>query len=145
MAVELRLREHCPPHVHVENEEERWEARFEFSFISDLVRLMDVDPLVNAPTAKTIAQIKAAIAANLATCRKEWWERIGLSCLDNRWMRLASGGELGILRSREKGAGQIAKSAYDVAAQEVVLSMKDGALHRKDAGKGVDDGDPAYD
>jgi hypothetical protein len=65
--------------------------------------------------------------------------------LDNRWMRLTSGSEIGILRSREKGAGQIAKSAYDAVAQEVVLSMKDGALHRKDAGKGVDDGDPAYD
>ena len=48
--VELRTRdEHCPPHVHVENEAVPWEARLAFSFIGKAVRLMDVDPIEEAP------------------------------------------------------------------------------------------------
>jgi hypothetical protein len=62
--VELRTRdEHCPPHVHVENEAVPWEARLAFSFIDNAVRLMDVDPIEDAPSTRTIDRIKAAIAA----------------------------------------------------------------------------------
>ena len=85
--VELRTRdEHCPPHVHVENEEVPWEARLAFSFIGNAVRLMDVDPIEDAPSTRTIDRIKAAIASNLPKCRAEWWTRVGTCCVDNRWM-----------------------------------------------------------
>lgn len=93
--VELRTRdEHCPPHVHVENEEVLWEARLAFSFVSDEIRLMDVDPVEDAPTTRTIDRIKSAIAVNLPTCRAAWWAMAGTCCLDNRWSRLAPDGRV---------------------------------------------------
>jgi hypothetical protein len=66
------IAEHCPPHLHVENEEVPWEARLAFSFVSDVVRLMDINPVEDAPDTRTIDRIKAAIAANLPKCRAEW-------------------------------------------------------------------------
>jgi hypothetical protein len=57
--------EHCPHHLHVENATVPWEARFAFSFVSDIIRLMDVDPIEDAPNTRTIDRIKAAIAANV--------------------------------------------------------------------------------
>ena len=76
--VELRTRgEHCPPHVHVGNEEVPWEARLAVSFVSDVIRLMDVDPIGDAPSMRTIDQIKAAIGNNLPTRRAEWWIKVG--------------------------------------------------------------------
>ena len=88
--VELRTRdEHCPPHVHVENEEVPWEARLAFSFVSDVIRLMDVDPIGDAPGTRAIDRIKAAIVNNLPKCRAEWWMKVGTCCLDNRWVRVS--------------------------------------------------------
>ena len=98
--------EHCPPHLHVENEEVPWEARLAFSFVSDVVRLMDVDPIEDAPNARTIDRIKAAIVNNLPKCRAEWWARVGTCCLDNRWIRLSRDGTLTVLVRREVGAIQ---------------------------------------
>ena len=136
--VELKLRdEHCPPHVHVEDEEVPWEARFEFSFVSDAVLLMDVDPIEDAPSTRAIDRIKRAITANLAKCRKEWWERIGTCCIDNRWMHLTPGGEIALLGEREKGAGQIGAVSYDAKTRELGVRMKNGSVHTKKAGKGT--------
>jgi hypothetical protein len=138
LVVELLLRnEHCPPHVHVENEKVPWEARFEFSFVSNAVRLMDIDPIQDAPSIKTIDCIRAAITANLVKCRKEWWERIGDCCINNRWMCLTEDGELAILGKRDKDATQIRAVVYDVGKKELTVSLKDGAVHVKTAGKGV--------
>ncbi len=111
LVVELPLRdEHCPPHVHVENEEVPWEARFEFSFVSNAVTLMDLDPIQDAPSIKTIDRIRASITANLGKCRKEWWER---------------------------HATQIRAAVYDVGKEKLAVSLKDGAVHIRKAGKGV--------
>ena len=41
----LTRNEHCPPHVHVGPQE--WDARFEFSFWHNGVRLWDVEPVQN--------------------------------------------------------------------------------------------------
>jgi hypothetical protein len=49
MAV-LTRNEHCPPHVHVGSVD--WEARFEFSFWHNGVRLWDVVPVKNKLVAK---------------------------------------------------------------------------------------------
>jgi hypothetical protein len=47
MAV-LTRNEHCPPHVHVGSAQ--WEARFEFSFSHNGVRLWNVVPVHKQPT-----------------------------------------------------------------------------------------------
>jgi hypothetical protein len=84
--------EHCPPHVHVENEAVPWEARLAFSFIGNAVRLMDADPIEDAPSMRTIDRIKLAIASNLPRCRVEWWVRVGTCRVDNRWMQVSRNG-----------------------------------------------------
>ena len=137
--VELMLRdEHCPPHVHVDDQTSLWEARFAFSFVSDNVILMDVDPIEEAPNTRTIDRIKAAIAANLAKCRAVWWEKIGTCCLDRRWMRVAND-TVTILPKRERGSIQIHTARYSPAANHAVtLILQDGTTLTLQAGQGTD-------
>ena len=123
--VELRTRdEHCPPHVHVENEEVPWEARLAFSFVSDVIRLMDVDPIGDAPRTRTIDRIKAAIVNNLPTCRAEWWIKVGRCCLDNRWVRVSRDGALTVLTRRDAGAVQIGRASYEPQARQLNLTRR---------------------
>lgn len=136
--VELLLRdEHPPPHLHVEDEEVPWEARFEFSFVSDAVRIMDIDPVEAAPSMRTLDRIRDAIAANLARCREEWWNRIGTCGLDNRWVRVEEG-VLALLSAREKGAVQVETARYDPGKRELEFVMRDGSRLVMEAGKGIE-------
>ena len=137
--VELRTRdEHCPPHVHVENEEVPWEARLAFSFIDNAVRLMDVDPIEDAPNTRTIDRIKVAIAANLPQCRAEWWARVGTCCIDNRWVLASSAGAVTVLAKRGTGAVQIGRAIHEPSAGQVTLFLKDGTSLAVKAGAGVE-------
>jgi hypothetical protein len=139
LQAELRTRdEHCPPHLHVENEAVPWEARLAFSFVSDVVRLMDIDPIEDAPSARTIDRIKAAIAMNLPRCRAEWWGKVGTCCLDNRWMKVSQNGMVTVLARREKGAIQIGTATYESQAEQLTLTMKDGAGFAMKAGAGME-------
>jgi hypothetical protein len=141
--VELRTRdEHCPPHVHVENDEVPWEARLAFSFIGNTIRLMDVDPIEDAPNTRTIDRIKAAIVNNLPNCRAEWWARVGTCCVDNRWTRVSPDGTVTVLAKREAGAAQIGRATYDPQADHVILIMKDGRGLAIKAGAGVEQWEP---
>jgi hypothetical protein len=141
--VELRTRdEHCPPHVHVENRAVPWEARLVFSFVSDLVRLLDIDPIEDAPSTRTIDWIKTAIAANLSRCRAEWWAKVGTACLDNRWVLVLRDGMVTILARREKGAIQIGTATYEPRTGKTTLITKDGARLAIQAGAGVEQWEP---
>jgi hypothetical protein len=141
--VEFRLRdEHCPPHLHVENEAVPWEARLAFSFISDAVRLMDVDPIGDAPNTRTIDRIKAVIVNNLPGCRAAWWGRVGTCCLDNRWTRVSRDGTVTVLITREANATRVARAIYDPRAGQVVLIMQDGTSLATKAGVGVEQWEP---
>ena len=55
----LTRNEHCPPHVHVGPQE--WDARFEFSFWHNGVRLWDVEPVQNRPTDRLLEAIRQEI------------------------------------------------------------------------------------
>lgn len=141
--VELRTRdEHCPPHLHVENVEVPWEARLAFSFVSDVVRLMDIDPVEGAPSTRTIDRIKLAIVANLPRCKAEWWAKVGTTCLDNRWVQVVPEGMVTILARREKGAIQIGTATYEPRTGQTTLTMKDGARIAMQAGAGVEQWEP---
>jgi len=141
--VELRTRdEHCPPHVHVEDEEVPWEARLAFSFIGNAVRLMDVDPIEDAPSTRTIDRIKAAIASNLPRCRTEWWTRVSTCCVDNRWIRVSRNGTVTVLARREVGAVQTGRAVYASGTRQVTLVMKDGTSLVMEAGAGVEQWEP---
>lgn len=139
LIVELMLRdEHCPPHVYVENEALPWEARFVFSFVSDTVSLLDLDPIEDAPAARTIDAIKAAISANLDKCGRTWWDKIGTCCLDRRWMRVTTG-EVTVLSKQERGAIQIHTAGFDATANETLtLTLQDGTTLKMNARRGID-------
>jgi hypothetical protein len=136
------LDEHCPRYVHVENEEVPWEARLAFSFVSDVIRLMDVDPIRDAPGTRTIDRIKTAIVNNLPKCRAEWWMKVGTCCLDNRWVRVSLAGTLTVLAMRGAGAVQIGKATYEPRAGQLMLTMKDGTNVTMKAGTGVEQWGP---
>ena len=143
MDVELRTRdEHCPPHVHVENEAARWEARLAFSFVGDLIRLVDVDPIEAAPGMRAIDRIKSAIIDNLAKCRAEWWMKVGTCCLDNRWVRLSRDGRLTALARREVGAAHIGGASYEPRSEQLTVTMKGGTDLTMKAGAGEDQWEP---
>jgi len=55
----LTRNEHCPPHVHVGAAD--WEARFEFSFWHNGVRLWDVIPAQNQPTIAVLEGLRQAL------------------------------------------------------------------------------------
>jgi hypothetical protein len=119
------MNEHCPPHVHVENQEVPWEARLAFSFVSDMIRLMDVDPIGDAPSARAIDRIKAAIVNNLPRCRVEWWMKVGTCCLDNRWwVHMSRDGTVTALTRREAGAVQISRASYGPQAGQLRQRVK---------------------
>ncbi len=82
----LTRNEHCPPHVHTGTE--KWEARFEFSFWHNGVRLWDVVPLQNQPTVKQLEAIRQTLMkpVNLRRAREMWWNSMQTVCLVNqRW------------------------------------------------------------
>ena len=60
----LTRNEHCPPHVHEGTDD--WDARFEFSFWHDGVRLWDVLPAQNMPSVALLQELRQALkqAAN---------------------------------------------------------------------------------
>ena len=69
----LTRNEHCPPHVHVGTE--KWDARFQFSFWHNGVRLWDVMPAQNEPSAAVLEGLRLALKqpAHLRRARDLWW------------------------------------------------------------------------
>jgi len=55
----LTRNERCPPHAHVGSTD--WEARFEFSFWHNGVRLWDVVPLKNKPSVAVLEGLRQAL------------------------------------------------------------------------------------
>lgn len=109
-----------------------------FSYIDNVARLLDVDPVVNAPTTRTIDRIKAAIATDLAKCRANWWAIVGTCCIDNRWIRVSGEGKVILLAKREASAAQIRSAIYAPQTGLLSLSTNDGASFKVNAGDGVE-------
>lgn len=80
MAV-LTRNEHCPPHVHVGSSD--WEARLEFSFWHNGVRLMDVVPSHRQPTVAVLEGLRQALKTptHLRRARLCWWQAMQSVCL----------------------------------------------------------------
>jgi len=80
----LTRNEHCPPHVHVGTD--KWDARFQFSFWHNGVRLWDVTPAQNEPSAAVLEGLRLALKqpAHLRRARELWWSSRQTLCLDNQ-------------------------------------------------------------
>ncbi|NQE49679.1 hypothetical protein RC52_14515 [Herbaspirillum rubrisubalbicans] len=76
--------EHCPPHVHVGNE--RWDARYRFSFWHGGVALWDVTPMRHCPGSALLEELRQVIEqpVNLRHARQCWWKSRRSVCMDHQ-------------------------------------------------------------
>lgn len=135
----VRTRDHPPPHVHVVNRADRWEARMGFSFLTSQVWLMDVIPVVNSPTMATLNAVIRAVAGHVDRFRDDWWEVYGDTDLTNRWIRVEDQ-EVAVvvteLRRRRIGAAQIVSAFYQPAERTLSLVTREGRQLKVSAGSG---------
>jgi len=82
----LTRNEHCPPHVHAGATD--WEARFEFSFWHNVVRLWDVVPLQNRPSIALLEELRQTLKTpeHLRRARMCWWRSLRAVCLVNQML-----------------------------------------------------------
>lgn len=118
----LTRNEHCPPHVHVGTA--KWDARFEFSFWHDGLRLWDVTPAENEPSAAVLEELRQVIKqpSHLRRARELWWRSRQTLCLENQqWDSVA--GEVVSPKGRRSGARVIQSSHFDAQAYKTVLQL----------------------
>jgi len=122
MAV-LTRNEHCPPHVHVGSND--WEARLEFSFWHDGVRLIDVVPVHRQPTVAVLEGLRQALKtpAHLRRARDCWWQAMQSVCLVNQvWDAQAQ--EVVSLQDKRAGARVIEAAVFDAQRYRTILQLK---------------------
>lgn len=118
----LTRNEHCPPHVHVGTDD--WDARFEFSFWHDGVRLWDVLPAQNLPSIALLEELRQVLkqAANLRRCRDLWWLSRQTLCLDKlQWDTVARA--VVSPKQRRLGAVTILSGRFDRSGYKTVLIL----------------------
>jgi len=130
----VRTRDHPPPHVHVVNRADRWEARLGFSFLTDRVWLIDVTPMANTPTTATLNAVVVAIRAHLERFRADWRAIYEDADLVNRWVRPAD--PVAELRRRRADALQVTSARYDPDTRLLSLVLGDGRRLELPAGSG---------
>jgi hypothetical protein len=118
----LTRNEHCPPHAHVGAAD--WDARFEFSFWHNSVRLWDVLPAQNAPTAQLLEELRQALKqrAHLKRARQLWWASRQTLCLDNQQWDTATEAVVSP-RLKRPGAVDIQAGHFDSAGDRAVLRL----------------------
>lgn len=115
--------EHCPPHVHVGSSD--WEARLEFSFWHDGVRLMDVVPSHRQPTVAVLEGLRQALKTptHLRRARLCWWQAMQSVCLVNQlWNEQA--GEVAVPQDKRPGARVIEAALFDAQRYRTILQLK---------------------
>lgn len=119
----LTRNEHCPPHVHVGSA--AWEARFEFSFWHDGVRLWDVVPVKNQPSAAVLEGLRQALKEpqHLRRARECWWLSFQALCLVNQ-MWDAQSKEVVSPKDKRQGATLIQTAIFDDLRYQTVLQLK---------------------
>ena len=122
--VVLTRNEHCPPHVHTGTNE--WNARFEFSFWHDGVRLWDVTPAKNQPSARLLEAVRQTIKQprHLRKARESWWNAMQSVCLINQCWD-ATAGEAVAMRDRRAGVPAIQSAHFDASKNQTVLRLTD--------------------
>lgn len=122
----LTRNEHCPPHVHVGTE--KWDARFEFSFWHDGVRLWDVTPEQNEPKAAILEDLRQALKlpVNLRRAREHWWYSRSTVCLDNQLWDTKDD-EIVAPKDKRPNAKKILSARFDKQRYRTVLLLAGAA------------------
>ena len=118
----LTRNEHCPPHVHAGAAD--WNARFEFSFWHNGVRLWDVVPAQNAPSSALLEELRQMLkqATHLRRARTLWWNSRQTLCLDNQQWD-ASAEAVVSPRARRQGVSDIVSGHFDPIRNSTVLRL----------------------
>ena len=119
----LTRNEHCPPHVHVDSPQ--WQARFEFSFWHNGVRLWDVVPVQSQPKAAVLESLRLAIKTpeHLRRARYCWWQSMKAVCLVNQaWDNVAQ--EVVSGQEKRAGARLIQTAVFDAQRYRTILQLK---------------------
>ncbi|MEX8520220.1 MAG: DUF4160 domain-containing protein [Leptothrix sp. (in: b-proteobacteria)] len=118
----LTRNEHCPPHVHVGTA--KWDARFQFGFWHNGVRLWDVTPAENEPNVSVLEELRQVIKqpSHLRRACELWWSSRQTLCLENQqWDSVAE--EVVSPKDRRAGALVIQSSHFDAQAYKTVLQL----------------------
>lgn len=119
----LTRNEHCPPHVHVGSTQ--WEARFEFSFWHNGVRLWDVVPGQERPTVAVLEGLRQVLKhpPHLRRARECWWHGMQALCLVNQvWD--AQRQEVASPQAKRAGAKVIQSAVFDAQRYRTILQVK---------------------
>ena len=112
--------EHCPPHVHVGTD--KWEARFEFSFWDNSVRLWDVVPAQRSPSASLLEELRRVLKKpeNLKKARQLWWRSRQTVCLENQHWDASVQAVVSPI-TRRSGAVAILSGQFDASRYRTTL------------------------
>lgn len=118
----LTRSEHCPPHVHVGTD--KWEARFEFSFWHNGVRLWDVAPERGQPTVAVLEDLRQALKlpTHLRRAREIWWSSSQTVCLVNQLWDVDAD-EVVSAKDHRPGAKVVESAHFDAQAYKTVLRL----------------------
>jgi hypothetical protein len=110
----------CPPHVHVDGKDNKWTARFKFSFWHNGVEFWDSTDYLSP---EQIDEIAATIKLALPSARNAWKRVVNKVCLDGHyWNEIKQ-----IVESRENmthgHAKQILRGTYDAARRLTILHV----------------------
>jgi hypothetical protein len=112
--------EHCPPHVHVGAD--KWEARFEFSFWHNGVRLIDVVPVQRKPTISLLEGLRQSIKqpTHLRRARECWWISLQSVCMVNQQWDIKAGEVVSVKSAKTR---LIQAARFDALAYTTVLQL----------------------
>ncbi len=114
--------EHCPPHVHVGTAD--WDARFEFAFWHNSVRLWDVLPVQATPSISLLEDLRQVVMQpkNLKRARELWWLSRQTLCLYNQQWDTVTEEVVGPKALRQS-ALPIEASHFDATKYSTVLNL----------------------
>lgn len=119
----LTRNEHCPPHVHVGTA--KWDARFQFSFWHNGVRLWDVTPAQNEPNVSSLEELRQVLKqpTNLRRARELWWLGRQTLCLENQQWDIDAEEVAGPKENRPE-VRRIKAAWFDPQAYKTVLQLE---------------------
>lgn len=82
--------EHCEPHVHAFHIGQGWELRVFFSYVSD--EIIEIELLHGkSPKQAVVQEIMNKVIDHLDGARELFWEAVGDTCLNNKYIVVVKG------------------------------------------------------
>lgn len=121
-------RDHCPPHLHCENAADGWEAKLEFSYLNNDVRLAQLYVSGKRPRVSTLNTVLAAVIGSIKRCRDEWWSIYGDTCLKNQRLASTPAGLAVAPKRHKKSTVQVTAASYSPSTGKTTIHLGDGSV-----------------